>query len=83
MVYPHTEIEFYISYLITVAYLLQTKKMSDIDQLNKDQEVKFLNYVSGMDNYPFLSLLIYLFLCTMCDVRGLRRKDCALVYTIE
>lgn len=28
---------------------LKTKKMSDIDQLNKDQEVKFLNYVSAAE----------------------------------
>ena len=35
----------------------QTKKLTELDEINKDQEVKFVNYVSGM--YSFYSISLY------------------------
>lgn len=42
--------------MFVFSILFQTKKISEIDQLNKEQEVKFMSYLSGNVSSSFLSM---------------------------
>lgn len=52
--------------IVSVIMICQTKKFSELDQQNKNQEDKFLNYIQGMSFSTFrICFLLFLSLVAM------------------
>ena len=49
---------FFFIYMLLVFW--QKRKWSELDKLNKDQEVKFVTYVNGMYFFGFILSVFYL-----------------------
>ena len=57
---------FFFIYMLLVFW--QKRKWSELDKLNKDQEVKFVTYVNGMYFFGFILSVFYLSLSLLVPI---------------
>ena len=65
---------FFFIYMLLVFW--QKRKWSELDKLNKDQEVKFVTYVNGMYFFGFILSVFYLSLSLSLSLLVPILKNC-------